>query len=92
MTFKDYKKHVKARVSEKRFNHSVNVAKEAVKLANRYGADPEKAEIAGILHDITKETPTEEQLQIMEKKWYNTLQIAAVVAKALAFNFRRSLY
>lgn len=67
MTFKDYKKLVKAKVSEKRFNHCVNVAKEAVKLAGRYSADPEKAELAGILHDITKETSTEEQLQIMEK-------------------------
>lgn len=67
MTYKEYKKLVKSRVSEKRFIHSENVAKEAVKLAKLYGADQEKAEIAGILHDITKETPTEEQLQIMEK-------------------------
>lgn len=31
-----------------RFNHSVNVAKEAKKLAKHYGADENKAEIAGI--------------------------------------------
>lgn len=67
MTFKDYKKLVKSRMGEKRFTHSENVSKEAVKLAKLYGADPEKAELAGILHDITKETPNEEQLQIMEK-------------------------
>ena len=32
-------------------------ANEAVRLAEKYGADVEKAKIAGILHDITKETP-----------------------------------
>ena len=48
-----------------RFSHSVNVAKEAKKLAKHYGADENKAEIAGILHDITKEMPKEQQLQII---------------------------
>lgn len=63
--YKEYKKLIKSRMGEKRYIHSVNVAKEAVRLAKKYGADAEKAEIAGILHDITKETPPEEQLQIM---------------------------
>ena len=48
-----------------RYNHSVNVAKEAKKLAKIYGADEEKAQTAGILHDITKEMSKEEQLQII---------------------------
>lgn len=52
-------------MSEYRYTHSVNVSKEAKRLAKIYGADVEKAEIAGILHDITKETPKEEQLQII---------------------------
>ena len=65
MGIKEYKKLIKSRLSEKRYIHSVNVAKEAVRLAKKYGADVEKAEIAGILHDITKETSAEEQLQIM---------------------------
>lgn len=52
-------------MSENRYNHCVNVSKEAVKLAKRYGGDEEKAAVAGILHDITKEMPKEEQLQIM---------------------------
>lgn len=47
-----------------RFNHSCNVAQEAVALAKRYGCDEQKAYVAGILHDITKELPREEQLQI----------------------------
>jgi predicted HD superfamily hydrolase involved in NAD metabolism len=61
----EYKKIIKSMMSENRYNHCVNVSKEAVKLAKRYGGDEEKASIAGILHDITKEMPKEEQLQIM---------------------------
>ena len=49
-----------------RYVHSCNVADEAVTLARLYGCDEEKAYTAGILHDITKEIPKEEQLQIME--------------------------
>ena len=65
MNLDDYKKIIKSRMSDYRYTHSVNVSKEAVRLAKKYGADTEKAAVAGILHDITKETPKEEQLQIM---------------------------
>lgn len=65
MNLDEYKKIIKSRMSEYRYTHSKNVSKEAVRLAKKYGADEEKAAIAGILHDITKETPKEEQLQIM---------------------------
>ena len=65
MSIVEYKKIIKSMMSENRYNHCVNVSKEAVKLAKRYGGDEEKAAVAGILHDITKEMPKEEQLQIM---------------------------
>ncbi|MEE1155058.1 MAG: bis(5'-nucleosyl)-tetraphosphatase (symmetrical) YqeK [Acutalibacteraceae bacterium] len=65
MTFEDYKHLIKGRMGKKRYVHSVNVAKSARQLALQYGGDVEKAEIAGILHDITKETPYDEQLQII---------------------------
>lgn len=61
----EYKKLIKTKMSDYRFTHSVNVSKEAKKLAKLYGADERKAEVAGILHDITKEIPKEEQLQII---------------------------
>ena len=41
-------------VGEKRIIHSKNTAKEAVKLAKKYGADEKKAYIAGLLHDVAK--------------------------------------
>jgi nicotinate-nucleotide adenylyltransferase len=54
------------RLNEKRFIHSLNVADAAVTLARRFGADEEKAYLAGLLHDITKNETDENQLQIME--------------------------
>lgn len=65
MNFNEYKEIIKPKMSEKRYIHSVNVAKQAKHLAKIYGVEEEKALTAGILHDIAKEMPTEEQLQII---------------------------
>jgi nicotinate-nucleotide adenylyltransferase len=54
------------RLSEYRRVHSLNVSKEAVRLAEKYGADVEKARLAGLLHDVTKETDAETQLKIID--------------------------
>lgn len=67
MTVKDYDKIISDRLKTARYKHSKNVAKEAVRLARKYGGDIEKAEIAGILHDITKESSPEEHLEIIKK-------------------------
>lgn len=65
MKKKDCMKAIKPMLSEKRVQHSVNVAQEAKKLAKKFGADPDKAEIAGLLHDILKDTPPDKQLKII---------------------------
>ena len=57
---------LKSRMNEHRFEHSLNVAKRAVFLAEKYGADPEKAEFSGLVHDICKGIPNEEQLEIIK--------------------------
>ncbi len=54
-------------LSDYRRIHSLNVSEEAVRLAGKYGADVEKARLAGLLHDVTKETDGDKQLQIIEK-------------------------
>lgn len=46
---------VRSHLSERRFTHSLNVAAEAEKLAVKYGGDPEKAYLSGLVHDILKE-------------------------------------
>ena len=54
------------RLSKKRYQHSLGVAEEAGRLAERYNyPDTEKAYIAGLLHDICKEIPKEEQLAMV---------------------------
>lgn len=62
-----YIKIIKDRLSPYRFHHSVCVAERARELALKYGADPQKAYIAGILHDIMKETPADIQIAAAEK-------------------------
>ena len=68
MTREEYKAVVRPFLSEKRFYHSECVAAEAEKLAKHYGADPETAWVAGILHDIMKELPPEEMC-IRDRCW-----------------------
>lgn len=49
-----YIQYLENHVNPKRFRHSLGVAQTAVCLAEKYGADPVKAEIAGLLHDCSK--------------------------------------
>ena len=55
-------------VSEKRFNHIVNVAKTGKKYAKKLGLDHYKAELSGWLHDCAKELPNEKLLEIAKQK------------------------
>ena len=66
MTIEQYKELIKSRQNEKRFYHSLCVADEAKRLAVKYGADPDKMYLAGLLHDITKNTDLQEQLKLIE--------------------------
>lgn len=63
----EYKKAIRERLSDYRFYHSLCVAESAKQLAQRYGADAEKAEVAGLLHDVMKESPREEQLSYVRQ-------------------------
>ncbi len=62
----ELKSVLSSRMNGHRYAHSINVAKRAAFLAEKYGADPEKAEFAGLIHDICKGIPNEEQLAIIE--------------------------
>lgn len=65
-----YKKDIivslRSRLTDDRFFHSLNVAEQAKNLAGIYGCDTEKAYLAGLVHDCTKNTPPAEQLKIIE--------------------------
>ena len=67
MTRQEMREAIRPLMSEERYRHSLGVEKEAERLARRWGEDPEKAAIAGILHDCCKEMPLPEALQIMRR-------------------------
>lgn len=63
----EYKEILQKRLTPKRYNHSLCVADEAVRLAKKYGGDCDKAYLAGLLHDITKNASEQEHLHIFSK-------------------------
>ncbi len=63
----EYKQLLKQRLNEKRYYHSLCVADEAVRLAEKYGADKDKAYLAGLLHDITKNSDNDEHFSLFDK-------------------------
>ena len=54
-------------LKHKRIPHVLGTEQEAIRLAQRYGADVEKARVAALLHDCTKKLSMEEQLALCEK-------------------------
>ncbi len=64
------KKYLKENLSAKRYQHSLNVASECRKLAEKYGEDPDKAYFAGLLHDVCKELAPEEQIRLIKESGF----------------------
>lgn len=65
-----YEKYIdllKEHLSPYRLHHSVEVAKSAKYLAEKYGCDSEKCYLAGLLHDIQKEADKDETFLLAEK-------------------------
>lgn len=65
--FSNYVSILEKRLTEKRFFHSLAVAKEALRLAEKYGCDTKKAFLAGLLHDICKDDEPNLQLQLFNE-------------------------
>lgn len=57
---------LREKLSKKRYHHSLAVMERAVLLAEKNGVDPEKARLAGLLHDIMKDTDHKILLQFIE--------------------------
>ena len=54
-------------LKHKRIPHVLGTEQEAIRLAERYGADVQKARVAALLHDCTKKLELEEQLALCEQ-------------------------
>ena len=67
MDFTQYIDIIRTRLSGKRFVHSMAVADSCRALAAQNGADPDKAYLAGIMHDIAKELDPIYILQMLDE-------------------------
>ena len=60
MTVDEMRRELQKRLKKSRFAHSIGVANTAVKLAEKFGVDTDKAYIAGLLHDCAREFENED--------------------------------
>ncbi|MCR8645732.1 bis(5'-nucleosyl)-tetraphosphatase (symmetrical) YqeK [Paenibacillus sp. N1-5-1-14] len=58
---------VREQMPEKRWQHTLGVMETSVRLAEQYGADPAKAELAAILHDYCKYWQVDEQAEVVRE-------------------------
>jgi len=59
------KRHLETVLDQSRLEHSLRVMEYSVKLAQHHHADVEKAEIAGLLHDVAKQFNKHKSKQIL---------------------------
>ena len=62
--FEELYEIVKRELSEKRFEHSINVMERCVEFAKIHNEDTEKAKLIGIAHDIAKEIPKDSRVKV----------------------------
>lgn len=67
MSIQKIKEDLKKKLSSKRYEHTMGVEYTSTCLAMRYGADIEKARLAGLLHDCAKYLSSEEKLSECER-------------------------
>jgi predicted HD superfamily hydrolase involved in NAD metabolism len=60
----DAESYARKRLSDKRYAHTMRVAETAEHLAKLHGLDPERARLAGLLHDTAREIGKEELLRV----------------------------
>lgn len=80
---------LKSTQKERRFNHTLGVAAEAERLAEKYGVDKDKARLAGLLHDCAKnlDEKSGEEFSAICSKYGVTLDELAKKERALVHAF-----
>ena len=64
MTPQEAEEFVRPLLSEKRYAHTLRVARTAEELAYRHGIDPARARLAGLLHDAARDMGGAELLRL----------------------------
>lgn len=67
MEINEIKEYLKQNLSEKRYIHSLNVAKQALFLGEIHGEDKDALYLAGLVHDACKEMEEEKQRELLKK-------------------------
>ena len=62
--------YIESRLKPERYRHSIGVMETAREMAVRFGEEPERAQLAGILHDCGKQYGHEESLRLMDALGY----------------------
>ncbi|GAY72847.1 bis(5'-nucleosyl)-tetraphosphatase (symmetrical) YqeK [Lentilactobacillus kosonis] len=58
---------LRSALTDERFQHVLRVEQTAVDLAERYGVDPERASVAGLVHDYAKQRSDKEFIETIHK-------------------------
>lgn len=67
MGIDEIKEKLQKMLSPKRFAHSVHVMEASRRLAEKYGEDPEKAAMAGLIHDCARDLGKTETIMLCSK-------------------------
>lgn len=67
MTKEQIKEKLSMMLTDHRYTHSLGVVETAMKMAEIFGVDIEKAEMAALLHDCAKQIPHQEQLKLCKE-------------------------
>lgn len=96
MTEKEIKERLKAALKPKRYQHSMGVCSEAVKMAKLFGVDRDKARVAALLHDCAKCIEGKEQIKLCKKYGIEldeiTLSCPAVIHAPLGAAIAKAQY
>ncbi|GAF35988.1 bis(5'-nucleosyl)-tetraphosphatase (symmetrical) YqeK [Lentilactobacillus farraginis] len=63
---KELVKKLKDALTESRYQHVLRVEQTAIELAQRNGVDPERASVAGLVHDYAKQRPAADFIQAIK--------------------------
>lgn len=91
MNIEQIKADLRQRLSARRFLHTEGVAASAKKLAEVYGVDPDRAELAGWIHDCAKELPLAEMQALISEKQI-PIDDAVMRSRSLLHGLAGSIY
>ncbi len=66
MKLTEIRKYLQSNLSFKRYSHSIRVEETSIKIAEIFGIDQLTCKMAGLSHDICRDMPTSEILNLLK--------------------------